>query len=127
MRPLQKFLIMLSLLAVFVCIAGCSSPAPEPQGELKILSTPDIRTHEFTGGMPQSTATVLGQAQNVGTATIGVAQITVEFYDAGGRLVGTASTTKDNLKPGEDWTFSAQITGPDAWKSVKYKVSTSMK
>ena len=124
MRTMQRFLIMLSLLAVFVCIAGCSSP--EPQGELKILNA-DIRTHEFTGGMPQSTATLLGRAQNVGTANIGVAQITVEFYDAGGGLVGTASTTKDNLKPGEDWQFSAQIAGPDAWKSVKYKASTSMK
>jgi hypothetical protein len=122
---MQRYLIMFVVfMALCVCIAGCSSP--EPQGDLKILSA-DLRTHEFTGGMPQSTATVLGQAQNVGTASIGVAQITGEFYDAGGRLIGTASTTKDNLKPGEDWQFSAQIVGPDAWKSVKYKASTSMK
>ena len=122
---MRKLLIVFCVSVILcVCVAGCSSP--EPQGKLKILSA-DLRTHEFTGGMPQSTATVLGQAQNVGTATIGVARITVEFYDASGRLIGVASTTKDNLKPGEEWQFSAQIAGLDAWKSAKYKASTSMK
>lgn len=125
MRAMKRLLIVFSMLAIVcACIVGCSNE--QLRGELKILSS-EVRTHEFTGGMPQSTATVMGRAQNVGNALIGVAQIAVEFYDANGRLIGTASTAKDNLKVGEEWQFSAQIVGPDAWKSVKYKIAASVK
>jgi len=95
-------------------------------GELKILDHA-LTTHEFTGGMPQSTAIVKGRAQNAGNSTISFAQIAVDFYAAGGDLIGSASAITQNLKPGEIWYFSVQLTSVDAWKSVEYKIGASTK
>lgn len=103
-------------------LGGCSEKVP--QGELKILDH-GLMTHEFAGGMPQSTAIVTGRAQNVGGSMISIAQIAVDFYDAGGSPVGNASAVTQNLGPGQIWYFSVQLTGPDAWKSVKYNIVAS--
>jgi len=77
--------------------------------------------------MPQSTAIVKGRAQNTGSSAINFAQIAVDFYASGGNLVGSASAVTQNLKPGEIWYFSVQLTSVDAWKSVKYKIAASTK
>ena len=116
--------IMLSLVLLCACTGGSTS-TPMP-GELKILDH-GLTTHEFTGGMPESTAIVKGRAQNVGSSTINYAQIAVEFYAAGGDFVGKASAITQNLRPGEIWYFSVQLTSTDAWKSVKYKIGASTK
>jgi hypothetical protein len=116
--------LMLSVVAVFI---GCAThDGNVPRGELKILSH-NMTVHEFTGGTPQSTAVVVGRAQNVGNAAIGSAMVAVNFYDKNKKLMATASAVKQNLQPGEVWDFSAKTIGPDAWKIVSYNIAASMK
>ena len=106
-------------------IAGCIRPQ-ESNGELKILSH-HLTNHGFTGSMPQSTATVTGRAQNVGTTAINYAQIAVNYYDKNGTLLATSSAVRQNIGPGEIWDYTVLLQGPDAWKSVKYDIAASTK
>ncbi len=122
---MAKYLLVVISLVLLSACAGGSTSAPM-QGELKILDH-SLSTHEFTGGTPQSTATVKGRAQNVGESPINYAQIAVDFYTKDGSSVGMASAVTQNLKPGEIWYFSVQLASADAWKSVKYKIVASTK
>ena len=123
---MSKYLVAVVLSLVLLCACAGGSTGVPATGDLKILDHA-LTTHEFTGGMPQSTAIVKGRAQNVGDSTVGFAQIAVDFYAAGGSLVGSASAITQNLQPGEIWYFSVQLTSTDAWKSVKYEIAASTK
>jgi len=92
--------------------------------QLQILSH-SMTTHEFTGGMPESTAVIKGRAKNVSDSRLDLASIAVNFYDKNGNLIGAASATKQNLDPGEIWDFNVKFAGPDAWKSVDYDIAAS--
>jgi len=86
-----------------------------------------MTVHEFTGGVPQSTAVVIGRAQNVSNVTINLATIAVNFYDKNKNLIATASAVKQNLQPNEVWDFNVKTVGLDAWKSISYDISASAK
>jgi len=75
--------------------------------------------------MPQSTATVTGRTQNVGTDTVDYAQIAVNYYDKNGKFLATRSAVRQNLGPGEIWDYTVLFEGLDAWKSVKYDIAAS--
>ncbi len=111
-----------------VCVVGCAGAQTEggnlPGEELQILSH-SMTTHQFTGGMPESTAVVKGRARNVSNSTIAFASIAVNFYDKNGNLIDTSSAIVQNLGPGEVWDFNVQSAGPDAWKSVSYDIAAS--
>ena len=92
----------------------------------KILSH-SMTVHEFTGGAPQSTAVVIGRAQNVSNVTIRFATIAVNFYDKNKNLIANASAIKENLGQGEVWDFSVKTVGPDAWKIISYDIAASTK
>jgi hypothetical protein len=121
----QRIIAITLVLPLLIAYFGCANQG-ELSGELKILSH-SMTVHEFTAGAPQSTAVVLGRAQNVGNATIGSAMIAVNFYDKNKKLIATASAVKQNMQPGETWDFSVQTVGPDAWKIVSYDIAASMK
>jgi len=116
------------MLVLPVWLVGCAETqtggADSPSAELRILSH-SMTTHQFTGGMPESTAVVKGRAQNVGNSTIKFASIAVNFYDKDGNVIGAASGVTQNLGPGEVWDFNVQFAGPDAWKSVDYDIAAS--
>lgn len=112
-------------LVLIMVLVGCAKPQA-PAGELRILSH-RLTTHGFAGGMPQSTATVTGRAQNVGTVPINYGQIAVNYYDKDGRFLTTASAIMQNLAPGQVWDFTVLFQGSDAWKSVKYDIAASTK
>ena len=113
---------MLALLTIFV---GCATHGGDvSRGELKILSH-SMTVHEFTGGAPQSTAVVIGRAQNVSNVTVNFATIAVNFYDKNKNLIATASAVKQNLQPNEVWDFNVKTVGPDAWKSISYDIAAS--
>jgi hypothetical protein len=114
------------MLSLLVGSFGCAGSGTPEVGELKILSH-SMTVHEFTGGGPQSTATVIGRAQNVSNVTISFAMIAVDFYDKNKNLLATGSAAKQNLQPGEVWNFSVQTVGPDAWKIVSYDIAASTK
>ena len=117
---------VLSLLAIFVGCATSGTGGGTSGGEVKILSH-SMTVHEFSGGAPQSTAVVIGRAQNVTNVTISSAMIAVNFYDKNKNLLATASATKQDLQPGEIWDFSVQTVGPDAWKVISYDIAASTK
>jgi hypothetical protein len=121
----QRIIAITLVLPLLIAYFGCANQG-ELSGELKILSH-SMTVHEFTGGAPQSTAVVLGRAQNVGNATIGSAMIAVNFYDKNKNLLATASAVKQNMQPGEVWDFDVKTVGPDAWKIVSYDIAASMK
>jgi hypothetical protein len=121
----QRIIAITLVLPLLIAYFGCANQG-ELSGELKILSH-SMTVHEFTGGAPQSTAVVLGRAQNVGNATIGSAMIAVNFYDKNKNLLATASAVKQNMQPGEVWDFNVKTVGPDAWKIVSYDIAASMK
>jgi hypothetical protein len=121
----QRIIAITLVLPLLIAYFGCANQG-ELSGELKILSH-SMTVHEFTAGAPQSTAVVLGRAQNVGNATIGSGMIAVNFYDKNKKLIATASAVKQNMQPGEVWDFNVKTVGPDAWKIVSYDIAASMK
>jgi hypothetical protein len=114
------------ILVLLIASFGCAKSSTSDDGELKILSH-RMTVHEFTGGAPQSTAVVIGRAQNVGDVTINFATIAVNFYDKNKNLIATASAVKQNLQPNEIWDFNVKTVGPDAWKSVSYDIAANAK
>lgn len=118
------------MLVLPLCLIGCAETQTNdgnlPGEELQILSH-SMTVHQFTGGMPQSTAVVRGRAQNVGSSTINFASIVVNYYDKNGNLLDTSSAIRQSLAPGEIWDFNVQFAGSDAWKSVTYGIAASTK
>lgn len=118
------------MLVLPLCLIGCAETQTNdgnlPGEELQILSH-SMTVHQFTGGMPQSTAVVRGRAQNVGNSTINFASIVVNYYDKNGNLLDTSSAIRQSLAPGEIWDFNVQFAGSDAWKSVTYGIAASTK
>ena len=113
------------MLVLPIYAAGCTKTETQSP-ELRILSH-SMTVHGFTGAGPQSSAVVIGRAQNVGNAGIRVATIAVNFYDKDKNLIATASAIKENLRPGEVWDFSVKTVSPDAWKVISYDTSASVK
>jgi flagellar basal body-associated protein FliL len=126
MKRAASIVVTVLILALLIASFGCGKSSTSDGGELKILSH-TMTVHEFTGGAPQSTAVVIGRAQNVGDVTINFATIAVNFYDKNKNLIATASAVKQNLQPNEIWDFNVKTVGPDAWKSVSYDIAASAK
>ncbi len=124
MKRVARIVAVVFVLALLASFAGCAKSGTHDGGELKILSH-SMTVHEFSGGVPQSTAVVIGRAQNVGNVTINFATIAVNFYDKNKNLIATASAVKQNLQPNEVWDFNVKTVGPDAWKSISNDIAAS--
>ena len=124
MKRAARIVVTVLILTLLIASFGCAKSGTGDVGELKILSH-SMTVHEFTGGAPQSTAVVLGRAQNVGNAVIVSAMIAVNFYDKNKNLIATASAVKQNLQPNEVWYFNVKTVGLDAWKSISYDIAAS--
>ena len=117
--------IIITAFAVALVLAtGCSNQKDTPPDEIEQLQIIDHRlaVHEFTGDSPKSTAVITGTAQNTGDTPISNAVLTAYFYTKDGELLATESAVRDNLAPGEKWTFTIQTSSPDAWKVKRYEV-----
>jgi uncharacterized protein YcfL len=117
--------IMIALLGVTLALAaGCSNQKDVPPDKIEQLQIIDhnLAVHEFTGDKPKSTALVTGTAQNTGDTPINTAVLTAYFYTKDGELIATESAVRDNLAPGETWTFTIQTSSSDAWKVKRYEV-----
>ena len=113
----------LILVVIVASLISCSS------GPALSLLKNELTVRQFPGNSPQtqSMATVTGTAVNQGNTPIRGCLLTVTFYDSENNKLGTATVTKELLEPGEVWNFSAQITGPDAWKARSYTITPSPK
>ena len=126
MKRAARIVAIVLVLTLLIVSFGCAKSGTHDGGELKILSH-SMTVHEFTGGAPQSTAVVIGRAQNVSNVTVNFATIAVNFYDKNKNLIATASAVKQNLQPNEVWDFNVKTVGPDAWKIVSYDIAASTK
>lgn len=119
----QQMIAIALILPLLMGVIGC---AGKGGNGLKILSQ-SLTVQELSGGTPQSVAVVYGRAQNVSHDAMNSATIAVNFYDKNKKLIATGSAIKQNLQPGEEWDFSIQTVGPDAWKITSYDISASAK
>lgn len=94
----------------------------------------DIYSHQltvrqFTGDLngTRSAAIVSGEARNTGQSVINNPVIEVTFYGAQKDIIGVAQASRAFLEPGGIWSFSAQLTSPDAWKVRDYSITGSTK
>jgi hypothetical protein len=88
-----------------------------------------LTVRQFTGDLnsTRSVAVVSGEARNTSQTAINSPVIEVTFYDAQKNIIGSVSTYREFLEPGEIWNFSAQLTSPDAWKARDYQITGSTK
>ena len=126
MKIAARIVVTVLVLALLIASFGCAKSGIGDGSKLKILNH-SMTVHEFAGGAPQSTAVVIGRAQNVSNITINFATIAVNFYDKNSNLIATASAVKQNLQPNEMWDFNVKTVGPDAWKIVSYDIAASAK
>ena len=115
----------LLLLVVLLQLPGMACGAG---GGLEVISH-QLSVRQFTGDLnsTRSVAIVSGVAKNAGKAPINNPVIEVTFYDDQKNIIGSASTSRGFIEPGEIWNFSAQLTSPDAWKVRDYRITASAK
>ncbi len=111
----------LACLALLLVLATVSC---NKVGGLQIISH-ELTTRQFTGDLnsTKSMAVVTGIAKNVDNVPLSECNITVRFFDADKNVVGVSSTHRSFLEPGEVWSFTVQLTMPDAWKIRSYDIS----
>jgi hypothetical protein len=87
----------------------------------------NLTTRQFTGDLNsiKSMAVVTGLAKNVDTVPLAECNIAVRYYDADKNVIGVSSAYKQFLEPGEVWSFTVQLTSPDAWKARSYDISST--
>lgn len=116
-RNFGRLIWMVILLAVIS--GGCSGSSG-----LQIISH-DLTVRQFTGDLNtiKSMAVVTGSAKNVSNAPLSDCNINVRYFDADKNLIGVSSAYRQFLEPGEVWSFTVQLTAPDAWKARSYDIS----
>lgn len=115
------------LLGALILLLGILLSCNQGSG-FRILKN-ELTVRQFTGNSSQiqSMAAVTGAAINPGETAVTDCIITVIFYDSEKTKLGVATVKKESLGPGETWNFSAQLTGPDAWKARSYDIIPSNK
>ena len=93
---------------------------------LQIISH-DLTARQFTGDLnsTKSMAVVTGIAKNVDSVPVTECNINVRYFDADKNVIGVSSAYKQFLEPGEVWSFTVQLTAPDAWKARSYDISST--
>ena len=66
--------------------------------------------------------TVTGTVRNVGSDSSVVAEITAEYYDESGVLIGTESEVVRILTPGKTAAFEVNYSGDRRWDIKSYKI-----
>jgi hypothetical protein len=111
---LKTFFVM-SVAFMLLLINGCTGVGQAP--ELTIVSQ-NMTAND--AGIAQVQVVV----ENTGTVTAELAQVKVDFYDAGKNLLGTSSESIMNLKPSERWTFNIASNGLKPSQVGSYQVRT---
>lgn len=118
----KKSFLIIVLIANLLCIyLACTSLS-----SLKISNT-ELTAREFTtpANIKSSMAALTGSATNIKNTPARNCLVTVRFFDSNKNELGTASTARESLEPGETWNFTVQLTGSDAWKARSYDIRVS--
>jgi len=118
-------LMILVISSIFNPVACTSNPEAENQPKVSFIEH-NLSIHKFGGNVLQSLASVDGKAKNTTGNIIKQASISISFFDSNGNLLQTASTIKQNWQPQEIWDFSVKFSSPDAWKTTRYSISSSI-
>ncbi|MCX6001124.1 MAG: FxLYD domain-containing protein [Chloroflexi bacterium] len=102
-------------------IAGCTSGTG-----IQVIEH-NIVVSEYTTDAAQSVAVVKGVARNTGAWPLEDCGVSVTFYDFEGNKLDVYSSSCKRLEPGEDWNFSVELKGQEAWQVGKYSISTFSK
>ena len=86
-----------------------------------------IVVSEYTTDAEQSVAVVKGVATNTGAWPLEDCGVSVTFYDFEGNKLDICSSSCRRLEPGENWNFSVELKGQEAWQVGKYSISTFSK
>jgi len=128
MRKLHLIVALITVAGLMLSASGCSEKEDnsiDSAGKVTVLEH-SLSIHEFTGAHPSSTATITGKAENSRDSSINKVIITADFINADGAVIATESATRENVEPYETWNFTIQTTGPDAWKTKRYKISVDI-
>ncbi len=63
--------------------------------------------------------------KNVGSSTIGFAEVRVKFYNANKTLIGTSSDGIMNLSPNESWDFTLKCLGAGCDQVKSYEITAT--
>ena len=118
-----KLCLVASLLVVALLITGCALARPTPAPALNPPPELEILKQGFSKSDTGAEVTVT--VKNLGPPTAEFAEVTVEFYDADGNLIRTASDAVMNLKRDETWKFTISCTGVGCDKVKTYKVTAT--
>lgn len=119
------FIIIFLILVIFSFSSCTMNTEVATSQQIRIVEH-NLSIHKFGGDVLQSLATVEGKAENISKNMINRVSITVFFYDKNNNLLQTASTMKESWPSGEIWSFTVKFNSPDAWKTTRYTISTSM-
>ena len=87
----------------------------------------NIVVSEYSSDAAQSVAVVRGVARNTGASPLEGCGVSVTFYDYQGNELDVFSSSCKRLEPGENWNFTVELKGQDAWKVGRYSLSTFSK
>lgn len=87
----------------------------------------NIVVSEYSSDEAQSVAVVRGVARNTGAGPLEGWGVSVSFYDYEGNKLGVYSSSCKRLEPGENWNFTVELKGQEAWKVGKYSLETFSK
>jgi len=118
----RKLSLIVLLVTVMLLIQAACMTASNLQ-----ITDPELTAREFTGDLNtrSSMAVLTGIARNTKDVPARNCILTVTFYDAQSNCIGVASASRESLAPGETWSFTVQLTGPDAWKARSYDLKAS--
>ena len=122
MRLAIKVTAICLIIASLIYSAACTDR--KAGTEIQIIDH-NLSIHEFGGDVLQSIAAVDGKAKNITNLTLSSVSVKINFYDKNGNLLNTASTIEQNWEAGEIRHFNIKFTSPDAWKTMRYDISTS--
>jgi hypothetical protein len=113
---MRKILVMGAILVLLLAF-GCAGTVTPQRGELAVINKELVRDQS-------GNVTVRVTVKNVGSVMAELAEVTVNFYDAGKDLVDSSSDSVLNLRPGETWDFNIACQG-DSSKVKSYDIETT--
>jgi hypothetical protein len=119
-RIAAAVLIVLIIIPVIITGAACQQDTA-PTSKIEILD--HSMTVQKFGQDPDSVAVITGTAKNTSGSIIQKAMIEATYYDKNGGVIGTSTSSIDNLGPDILWNFSTQFSSPDAWKIIDHKLT----
>lgn len=120
---MKKGYIIASLLVVIMLVTSCVATGPAPAPAVNPAAQLAIIKQSFNKS--DTGAEVRVTVKNLGPPTAELAEVTVDFYDAGGNLITASSDAVMNLERGETWDFTITCSGAGCDRVKTYEVTAT--